>query len=205
MIRKQFDLMNIFEGYVRNYRRINLHQATNGSMFTKREIDYFANLGEMLGFFSFIEDSKPNQDYGRSRPMDLSWWQFDPKQDDKEHFSQLVLHLERENVWEKDIETIDKLFCKTDEEYKPVNVIGIQNVEDYEQIEKSIELACKKNKYQDSNVLIIYRYYDKEKKYDRIKAYYIQKDKIIDKKSAICDVDKTGYWRMCFDEEYEAD
>lgn len=50
--------MNFFEGYVWNYRRMNLSKLHNRSMFTRREIDYFANLGEMLGFDSFIEDSK---------------------------------------------------------------------------------------------------------------------------------------------------
>lgn len=50
--------MQFFEGYVGNYRRMNLSQLHNRSMFTKRAIDYFANLGEMLGFDAFVEDSK---------------------------------------------------------------------------------------------------------------------------------------------------
>lgn len=59
MIEKQyFNLMQFFEGYVGNYRRMNLSQLHNRSMFTKRAIDYFANLGEMLGFDAFVEDSK---------------------------------------------------------------------------------------------------------------------------------------------------
>ncbi|KIL50831.1 hypothetical protein KR50_07120 [Jeotgalibacillus campisalis] len=49
--------MQFLEGYVRNYRRMNLSQLHNRSMFTKREIDYYSNLGEMLGFSAFIEDS----------------------------------------------------------------------------------------------------------------------------------------------------
>jgi hypothetical protein len=199
---KQFDLMNIFEGYVRNYRRMNLHQATNTSMFTKREIDYFANIGEMLGYFSFIEDSKPNLDYGRSRPMDLSWWKFDVEED-KERFSQLILHLERESNCLKSFETIDKLFCKTEEKYKPINVIGIQNVESAEKIEALNKMICDRNKLQNSYTLMVYRFHDKDIDIDRIKAFYIEKDSIIYSKSAISDTDKTGYWIMCFDEEYE--
>lgn len=201
-MKKQFDLMDIFEGYVRNYRRINLHQATNKSMFTKREIDYFANLGELLGFFSFVEDTKPNYEYGRSRPMDLAWWKSEPKID-KENFSQLILHLERENIWSKDAETIEKLFCKTDEEYRPVNIIGIQNVENYEKIRILNEMVCKKNKVQDSNVLMIYRYYDEDEDFDKVAAYYILENKIVGEKHAICDIDKSCYWTMCFNEEYE--
>ena len=202
MSEKQFDLMNLFEGYVRNYRRMNLFQATNTSMFTKREIDYFANIGEVLGYFSFVEDSKPNIEYRRSRPMDLSWWKSDANES-KENFSQLVLHLERESNPSKSIETIDKLFCNTEENYKPVNVIGIQNVKSVEDIEALNKLVCEKNKAQKSFVLMIYRFYDKNKDFDRIKGYYIENDSIIYTKSAISDTDKTGYWFMCFDEEYE--
>lgn len=35
-------MLNILEGYIRNYRKLNLFQNQNKSMFTKREIDYFA-------------------------------------------------------------------------------------------------------------------------------------------------------------------
>ncbi|MGG0936977.1 hypothetical protein ABHN11_12815 [Brevibacillus centrosporus] len=134
MERQFFDLMIFFEGYVRNYRRLNLNQQHNRSMFTRREIDYFANLGEMLGFHVFVEDSKPDKSKGRSRPMDLAWWQWDERIN-KEHYVGLVLHLERENLWNKDVETIEKLFSKTDEEYIPHNVIGIQNIESASRVE----------------------------------------------------------------------
>lgn len=40
-------LMSFFEGYVRNFRRLNLSSLHNRSMFTSREIDYFARLGRM--------------------------------------------------------------------------------------------------------------------------------------------------------------
>lgn len=59
MSKEQFNLMTFFEGYVRNYRKLNLYQIHNGSMFTRREIEYFANLGEMLGYYAFVEDTKP--------------------------------------------------------------------------------------------------------------------------------------------------
>ncbi len=188
MSEKQFDLMNLFEGYVRNYRRMNLFQATNTSMFTKREIDYFANIGEVLGYFSFVEDSKPNLENRRSRPMDLSWWKSDSNVS-KENFSQLVLHLERESNSSKNLERIDKLFCNTEEYYNPLNVIGIQYVNSIDDIEILNKLVCEKNKVQKSYVLMIYRIYDKNKDFDRIKAYYIENDSIIYTKSAISDTD----------------
>ena len=107
MEKQYFNLMSFFNGYVRSYRRMNLSSLHNRSMFTKREIDYFAHLEELLGFDAFIEDSKFDCLKGRSRPMDLSWWKWDARFDD-EYFLYLALHLERENVWEKDVDTIQK-------------------------------------------------------------------------------------------------
>jgi hypothetical protein len=45
-----------------------------------------------------------------------------------------ILHLERENQWKKDVDTIEKLFAKTDEGFVPHNVIGIQYIESEKRI-----------------------------------------------------------------------
>ena len=90
---------------------MNLSNLHNRSMFTKREIEYFANLGEMLGFDAYVEDSKFDKLKGRSRPMDLSWWKWDARFDD-EVYQPPALHLERENVWNKDVDTIEKLIFR---------------------------------------------------------------------------------------------
>lgn len=50
MERQYFDLMQFINGYVRNYRRMNLSDLHNRSIFTKREIDYVANLGERSAY-----------------------------------------------------------------------------------------------------------------------------------------------------------
>lgn len=89
--------MQFFEGYVRNYRRLNLSQLHNVSMFTKREIDYFAQLGEFLSFDAFVEDSKFDKTKGRSRPMDLSWWKWDARFDDEQFY--ILPYIWRERVF----------------------------------------------------------------------------------------------------------
>jgi hypothetical protein len=202
MMKKQyFNLNQFFEGYVRNYRRMNLSQLHNRSMFTKREIDYFANLGEMLGFDAFVEDSKFDKLKGRSRPMDLSWWKWDARFD-IENFLYLALHLERENVWNKDVETIEKLFSQTKEGYIPHNVIGIQFIESAERIDYLNELILQKNKVQQSNALMIYRYYDAEHDLERVCAYSFTPKGLNEIRTAICKQDESGCWYMCFDEDY---
>lgn len=55
MCRESLSLLNILEGYIRNYRKLNLFQATNKSMYTKREIGYFETVGEYLGFFLLLK------------------------------------------------------------------------------------------------------------------------------------------------------
>lgn len=201
MEKQYFNLMQFFNGYIRNYRRMNLSPLHNRSMLTKREIDYFANLGELLGFDSFVEDSKFDKIKKRSRPMDLAWCKFDARYD-KESFMYLALHLERENVWNKDVETIEKLFSKTDEGFVPHNVIGIQYIESAERVDILNNLIIKKNVVQKSNVLMIYRYYDTALEIERVCAYYFKPSGFIEKRKAICKPDETGYWFSCFDEEY---
>lgn len=202
MEKQYFDLMQFFEGYVRNYRRLNLTCIHNRSMFTKREIDYFANLGEMLGFDAFVEDSKFDKVRGRSRPMDLSWWKWDSRKD-TENYDYLALHLERENQWNKDEDTVDKLFSKTEEGYVPHNVIGIQNIESKDRISLLNKLVVKKNKEQQSNVLMVYRYVDPELDVEKVSAYLFEQDGSFKERHAICKDDYLGYWYMCFEEEYQ--
>lgn len=135
--------------------------------------------------------------------MDLSWWKWDERVSTEE-FINLVLHLERENCFSKDIETIDKLFCKTDENYIPDYVIGIINVESKARIKKLQEVVLKRNKIQKSEVLMIYRLYDYTKDYEQVEAYYCSSDlKTKVKREATSNTDDTGYWMMCYKEEYK--
>ncbi|MGE7928135.1 hypothetical protein [Lysinibacillus xylanilyticus] len=196
-----FNLMQFFEGYVRNYRKLNLSKLHNRSMFTKREIDYFANLGEMLGFDAFIEDSKFDKSKGRSRPMDLSWWKWDARIDD-ENFLYLALHLEREFISNKDVETIEKLFSDTEESYIPHNVIGIQYIETADRIDYLNDLILHKNMLQQSNCLMIYHYYDSDLDLERVYAYSFTPQGLNEVRNAICNQDDSGYWYICFDEDY---
>ena len=155
----------------------------------------------MLGFDAYVEDSKFDKLKGRSRPMDLSWWKWDARFDD-ETYRPPALHLERENVPNKDVDTIEKLFSDTNEGYVPHNVIGIQFLESDKRIEYLNGLVVKKNAVQKSNVLMIYRYYDTELEIDRVSAYCFTPTGLEEERKAICKQDETGYCYMCFDEEY---
>ena len=180
---------------------LNLNELHNRSMFTRREIEHFSNLGEMLGYSVFVEDAKYDKRLKRNRPMDLSWWKWDQRID-KDYFVSLVLHLERENQWNKDVDTIEKLFSTTNEGYIPQNVIGIQNIESSSRISYLNKLVLKKNKNQQSNALMIYRFYDQDFGLDRVWAYHLAPSGTMKERRAICKMDEFGYWVSVFDEEY---
>lgn len=195
-------LMSFFEGYVRNFRRLNLSSLHNRSMFTNREIDYFARLGEWLGFDAYVEDSKRNDLTGRSRPMDLSWWKWDTRLD-KENYVSLSLHLERESLPQKAEDTIEKLFTESAEGYRPDHVIGIQYVNSLSDIDQLNEKILTINKHQKSQVLMIYRELNRKNQFERIKAFEGNSEGWIEIRNAVALLDPSYYWYMCFEEEWE--
>ena len=201
-------LYNIFEGYVRNYRRMNIHQSSNSAMFTRREIEYFGSVGEYLGFFSFVEDSKRQKGErgNHSRAMDLAWWKYDSRgQKGEIYFTQLILHLERENMASKAEETIEKLFCESDKDNTPYYVIGIIWVDSKAEIAALQKEVIKKNKKQGSEVIMIYRYSDPDNKHNALIEAHFDGFEIDDKNNpryANLKTDETEYWTMCLKEEH---
>jgi hypothetical protein len=193
--KEYFNLMQFFEGYVRNYRRFNLSTVHNRSMVTQREISHFADLGEMLGFDSFIEDTKFDAARGRSRPMDLAWWKLNIDESEKD-YAFLALHLERENIRSKDLETIDKLFSETDAYYVPQNVIGIQHVESAERMAFLNEEVASRAVVQGSAALMVYWHYDREANQTHVYGEFFGPYGERDSKHAVCTADPFGYWAM---------
>jgi len=171
----KLDLMRIFDGYVRNYHTLNLTVHHGKHSFTMTEIEYFSRLGSMLGYYPFTEDTCN----GSVRPMDLSWW----GSFDGEYWHDLVLHLERENWFKKDEETLDKLFCER--ECMPANVIGIMNVQNQDRIAELIAMARRTCKI--TNALLVFRTSSSGKNpgyFDEVHAYLLDKSKVVAKKLA---------------------
>lgn len=171
----KLDLMRIFDGYVRNYHTLNLTVHHGKHSFTMTEIEYFSRLGSMLGYYPFTEDTCN----GSVRPMDLSWW----GSFDGEYWHDLVLHLERENWFKKDEETLDKLFCER--ECMPANVIGIMNVQNQDRIAELIAMARRTCKI--TNAQLVFRTSSSGKSpgyFDEVHAYLLDKSKVVAKKLA---------------------
>lgn len=185
------DLMKIFDGYVRNYHTLKLTSTHGLHSYTMKEIEYFSRLGSMLGYWTFTEDKAD----GTSRAMDLSWWDnFVENENGNKEWKDLILHLERENFYKKDIETINKLF-DSKRQYQPKNVIGIISVPNVKRVQELLKIAKKKCTI--DNVLLIFLVDS-----DLVEAYLLQNCNVKSfKKALISEI--AGILFMYFEEEYE--
>lgn len=181
----QLDLLKLFDGYVRNYHTLNLTIHHGNHSFTMSEIEYFSRLGSMLGYCSFTEDTCN----GKDRPMDLTWWD----NDDGEYWNDLILHLERENYFNKEEETLEKLFGN--HACTPLNVFGILKVRNHERMEELIALTQKVCRI--DNALLVFKTNSSGKNQpylDEVHAYLFNKSKIVATKTAyISDISGTLY------------
>ncbi|WP_143469662.1 hypothetical protein [Lentibacillus sediminis] len=111
--------------------------------------------------------------------MDLSWW----GSYDNEYWYDLILHLERENLYNKDEETLDKLFCER--ENMPDNVIGIMNVRNRSRIEELVNIA--KATCGIDNALLVFRTNSTGKGqvyFDEVHAYLLNQSVVAETKVA---------------------
>ncbi|MFT4414791.1 hypothetical protein ACLM5H_13110 [Fredinandcohnia humi] len=171
----QLNLLKLFDGYVKNYHTLNLTIHHGKHSFTMTEIEYFSRLGSMLGYSPFTEDTCN----GENKPMDLTWWD----KYDGEYWNDFILHLERENYFNKDEETLEKLF--QDRKYIPKNVIGIMNVRNKERIDELLSIA--KSICKIDNALLIFKTYSTGKGqpyFDEVYAYLLKKGKLSKPKKA---------------------
>ena len=188
--------MKLFDGYVRNYHTFNLTIHHGKHSFTMTEIEYFSKLGSMLGYSPFTEDTCN----GKNRAMDLTWWD----NGDETGWNDFVLHLERENYFSKDEETLDKLFC--DRDAIPEHVIGIMNVRSTDRINELLERATELCKIKDA--LLIFRTNSTGKQqvyFDEVHAYHLQYNKKVKIKKKVAYVsDIAGTLFMHYENEKKA-
>lgn len=146
------------------------------------EIEYFSRLGSMLGYHPFTEDTcdgKKRDNY------------------DGEYWHDLILHLERENLFDKDEGTLDKLFC--DREFSPKNAIRIMNVRNRERIDELVKIAKATCKVE--NALLVFRTTSSGKSqafFDELHAYTFNKNRDKDfKKAHISEIGGTLFMQFC--------
>ncbi|MGB3259837.1 hypothetical protein [Paenisporosarcina sp.] len=192
----KLNLMKLFDGYVRNYHTFNLTIHHGKHSFTMTEIEYFSKLGSMLGYSPFTEDTCN----GINRAMDLTWWD----NGDETGWTDFILHLERENYFGKDEETLDKLFC--DREVIPEHVIGIMNVRSTDRIQELLIQATELCKIKDALLIFKTNSTGKNQLYfDEVHAYHLQYNKKVKVKKKVAYVsDIAGTLFMHYENEKKA-
>lgn len=119
--------------------------------------------------------------------MDLTWW----GRYDEEYWHDLILHLERENLYKKDEETLEKLF--NEREDIPLNMIGIMNVRNRVRMEELVEIAKAKNN--SDNALLIFKTNSTGREqlyFDEVYAYLLNRSEVVDRKVAyVSDIEGT--------------
>lgn len=192
----ELDLRNIFKGYVKSYQSLNIPDYHGGHTYTMKELDYFQRLGTMLGYDAYTEDAAG----ANYRRMDLSWWgEYNPKTD---MYGSLILHLERENVYQKDVETLEKLCGDVHKDWYPVYRIAIINVRDPLRIEELQRIARKK--FRSKRVMLIYRN-TKQDENDEYGVYaYIMNDSFNPILAGCRRIEKSGTLYMYLKEEDES-
>jgi hypothetical protein len=112
--------------------------------------------------------------------MDLTWW----GSYENEYWHDFILHLERENLFKKDEETLYKLFG--DREFVPANAIGIMNVRNHDRIDELLQIA--KTTCKIENALLVFKTTSSGKNqayFDEVHSFLFNKEKVIDTKKAI--------------------
>lgn len=54
----KYELMNIYDGFIRNYDRLEITKSTNQKEKTKKELSYFISLGKILGLSVTMKNNK---------------------------------------------------------------------------------------------------------------------------------------------------
>ena len=71
-----FDLMNIFSGFIRNYVNFGLNKNSSKFEVGKKEIKYFIMLGQLLGY-SVIHKGLNNNEEAFLNNIEVSWKEYD--------------------------------------------------------------------------------------------------------------------------------
>lgn len=106
------------------------------------------------------------------------------------------MHLERENLYKKDEETLEKLF--NEREDIPLNMRGVMNVRNRIRMEELVDIAKAKNN--SDNALLIFKTNSTGREqlyFDEVYAYLLNRSEVVDRKVAyVSDVEGTLF--MCF-------
>ncbi|GAA0084803.1 hypothetical protein UT300007_12420 [Clostridium sp. CTA-7] len=188
-----FDLMNVFNGFIKNYINFNLKKDSIKFYIVKQETRYFIMLGQLLGY-SVIYKGLNENDKIASNKIELSW-----KDNDFNKMASGVtkLQLFRENDLENDLSAIQNLLNKVKEN---PNCVYIQIIETSSKtrIDYLNNIIATSTTGIKKDILAIYIIRDILNDTSYYNAYLFEKGKITKDKVGICYSDAVGNMKGIF-------
>lgn len=187
------NLINIFEGLVRNYDKFNLTNKDDKFEILKKELNYIVIVGQVLGYYSVLTGI--NEEYRTTKNIiEVKWKIFD----EKYTISEPILCFSRELDLMQDTNAIYKLTERINTQIRTKAFIQIIDIPFKGRIDylNKILSECKRIKYVD--VLIIYKIYNIREESNYYYSYLFEESNLINQKNAHSYYDSLGFLKMKF-------
>lgn len=188
-----FDLMNIFNGFIRNYINFNLNKDSSKFEIIKKEIKYFIMLGQLLGY-SVMYKGLNNDEKKYSNIIEVLWKDYDFNTIES---SKTKLQLFRQMDLTNDLLAIQNLLNSI-KENQDRSYIQILETSSQTRIDYLNNIINTTNLTIKSDILVIYIIRDILNDKSYYNAYLFNKGKITKEKTAICHVDIIGSMKSVF-------
>ncbi|NKF05369.1 hypothetical protein J1C67_14880 [Clostridium gasigenes] len=188
------DLMNIFQGLVRNYLKFNLTTESNKFEILKKELDYIVEVGEVLGYSSILtginEESRAITDI-----IEIRWHNYD----DKNTISnELFLYFSKELDLIEDVKAINNLVNTIDTKSETKFFVQIIEVSSKDRVDYLNKLLQYAKRFNSIDVLIIYKTSNIREQTSEYYSYLFKESKLVKQKNACSYYDVFGSLKMKF-------
>lgn len=188
------NLMNVFEGLVRNYLKFNLTTESEKFDILKKELDYISSVGEVLGYSSILTGI--NDESKRiTNTIEIEWRNYD---DERSISKEVFLYFSEELDLMDDIKAIDSLVNIVNTKIETKNFIQIIEVSSKERISYLNRLLQSCKRFNEVDVLIIYKVSNVKEKSSYYYSYLFEESNLIKEKKAHLYYDKLGFLKMKF-------
>lgn len=190
----KINLMNIFEGLVRNYLKFNLTTKNTKIEILNKELNYISSVGNVLGYSSISteinDESKIITD-----TIEIEWRNYD---DERGISNDLFLYFSEEIDLMKDISAITNLVNKINTKIEAQGFIQIIEVSSKERGSYLNKILQEAKRFKEIDVLIIYKVSNIKENTSNYYAYLFEEGNLIKQKNAYSYYDKFGFLKMKF-------
>ncbi|MGL5379985.1 hypothetical protein [Clostridium sp.] len=181
----KFDLLNIFEGLIRNYSRLNLKNDDDKNTILKKETDYYVSVGEVLGYSSIVNGLNE-----KNKNVEIFWRDYD---DIKGISTELVLYMSIEDDLVKDVQAVENLLYKIKAEKNTSSFIQVIQVSSIERINYLNRIVSSFDIVKNKDILLIYKIQNFSESKTNIYAYLFNGNNIVRTREASSYIDILGF------------